>query len=82
MARAKGVCTYCGGVFEALTLDHFVPLAKGGGGVAENLFPCCKGCNSSKRDKDPADWIVEKFGVDGLFRALAANTKLYAARLP
>lgn len=82
MARAEGVCTYCGGVFEVLTLDHFEPLAKGGNGAAENLFPCCKGCNSSKRDKNPADWIVEKFGVDGLLRALAANTKLYAARLP
>ena len=39
-------CAYCGG--EATTLDHVVPLARGGRNEAWNLWPCCQTCNVGK----------------------------------
>lgn len=42
-------CFYCGG--EAATLDHVIPIAKGGRHSIGNLVAACKSCNSSKKDK-------------------------------
>lgn len=47
----KGRCAYCGKRPSQLTIDHVVPLAKGGTHTPENLVPACKACNSAKRDK-------------------------------
>ena len=49
------ICHWCGKKFsiDKLNLDHVVPLSKGGVDTKENLVPCCKSCNSAKRDKDP-----------------------------
>jgi len=41
------VCQHCGAT-ENLTVDHIVPLAKGGTNELDNLQPLCKSCNSSK----------------------------------
>lgn len=48
---AQGVCHYCGGSFapDELTMDHVVPLARGGKSVKENLVPACRECNSKKK---------------------------------
>lgn len=58
-------CAYCGK--EALLgEDHLVPLSKGGPRTVLNVIPCCKSCNSSKRDALAQDWIYWKFGrVEG-----------------
>lgn len=45
-----GNCLHCRKQ-EALTLDHVVPLSKGGRGSISNIQPLCKSCNSSKHDK-------------------------------
>jgi 5-methylcytosine-specific restriction endonuclease McrA len=45
-----GTCVHCGEL-RPLTLDHFVPLSKGGAHVLLNFVPSCKSCNSAKRDK-------------------------------
>jgi 5-methylcytosine-specific restriction endonuclease McrA len=82
MSRAGGVCTYCNTKVQALTVDHFNAVTRGGGGNAENLIPACKPCNSSKGNKIPEDWIFDKFGIDGLARVLRADVNLHAARLP
>jgi 5-methylcytosine-specific restriction protein A len=49
--RASGICHYCGKKFPAreLTMDHLVPLIRGGRSTKGNLVPACKECNTKKR---------------------------------
>lgn len=49
-------CAYCGKTIDSLTQDHFIPVAKGGGYVKENIIPSCMHCNQSKGDKDFEEW--------------------------
>lgn len=44
-------CVGCNQPFPFLTVDHKVPLSKGGTNDPDNLQPLCKRCNSSKYDK-------------------------------
>ena len=37
-------------------MDHVVPLARGGFTKKGNVVPCCKDCNSAKRDLLPMEW--------------------------
>jgi 5-methylcytosine-specific restriction endonuclease McrA len=43
-------CLRCGAT-ERLTIDHVIPLSKGGANIADNLQPLCHSCNSSKGSK-------------------------------
>ena len=55
---AAGVCHYCArevGV-KALTMDHVVPLIRGGRSVRGNTVPACKDCNSKKQSLLPWEW--------------------------
>lgn len=47
----KEPCYFCGKKFpkEKLTMDHLIPLAKGGFSIKNNLVVSCKDCNSSKK---------------------------------
>ncbi len=56
--RSQGVCHYCRGVYTPgeLTMDHIVPIARGGKSVKNNVVPCCKACNSKKRQMLPLEW--------------------------
>ncbi|MCD6292535.1 MAG: HNH endonuclease [Deltaproteobacteria bacterium] len=58
----KGLCHYCGGRFPAheLTMDHIVPVSRGGRSVKGNVVPCCKECNSRKMYKTPVEMILER----------------------
>ena len=53
-----GLCFYCGNVFKPneLTMDHIVPLARGGKSTKDNLVACCKECNNRKRTLLPIEW--------------------------
>ena len=56
----KGVCHYCGRHVgaDALTLDHVVPVARGGVSTKGNVVPACKACNSEKKYLTPAERIL------------------------
>ena len=56
----KGVCHYCGGKFppSELTMDHIVPLSRGGHSTKGNIVPCCKSCNNDKKYTMPVDEIL------------------------
>ncbi len=55
---ARGECHYCGGAFPPaeLTLDHVVPLSRGGRSTRGNCVPACKECNSRKQSLLPLEW--------------------------
>lgn len=42
-------CFYCGQ--EATTIDHVIPISKGGISSIDNCVPACNRCNSGKRDR-------------------------------
>ncbi len=58
----KGVCHYCGRRFppSELTMDHVVPLSRGGRSVKGNVVVCCKACNSRKQILTPVEMILEE----------------------
>jgi len=45
-----GYCLFCNSK-ERLTIDHIIPVSKGGDDNEENLQCLCLKCNSKKRDK-------------------------------
>lgn len=53
--ESKAVCVYCGKEITSdgdLTLDHVIPLSKGGKSNKENLVLACKACNGEKANLD------------------------------
>lgn len=56
--RAKGVCHYCGRPTppRQLTMDHIVPISRGGKSTRANVVPCCKQCNNAKKQLLPMEW--------------------------
>ncbi|MDY0219578.1 MAG: HNH endonuclease [Desulfobacterium sp.] len=56
--RSQGICHYCKRVFppRELTMDHLVPVARGGMSIKSNVVPCCKDCNTKKRQLLPLEW--------------------------
>jgi 5-methylcytosine-specific restriction protein A len=43
-----------------LTMDHKVPLARGGCSTKGNVVPCCKACNATKRYWTPAELVLQQ----------------------
>ena len=64
---AKGVCHYCGQVTppRELTMDHIVPVARGGRSTKGNLVPACKQCNNKKKQLLPMEWEDYLKGFQG-----------------
>ena len=54
---ADGTCHYCQQVFpvKELTMDHIIPLSRGGRSTKGNLVPCCKECNTAKKTDLPPE---------------------------
>lgn len=54
----KGLCHYCRRRFHPreLTMDHIVPIIRGGYTRKGNVVPCCKECNSRKKYLLPMEW--------------------------
>lgn len=57
---ARGICYYCHRHFEPaeLTMDHIVPLARGGRSTKRNIVPSCKECNNRKRYLTPVEILL------------------------
>ncbi|MGB9731328.1 MULTISPECIES: HNH endonuclease [Calditerrivibrio] len=65
---SKGVCYYCGKKVPPgeLTMDHIVPLSRGGKSTKGNIVPACKECNNKKKYLLPIEWeeYIQKLKKD------------------
>lgn len=54
----RGLCYYCHREVgrEQLTMDHMVPLSRGGKSKKGNIVPACKECNNKKKYLLPIEW--------------------------
>lgn len=50
-------CAYCGKTHE-ITMEHIIPISKGGLTSVLNIVPACSTCNSSKNNKDMLEWYT------------------------
>ena len=66
---AAGICYYCQQPvpFKELTMDHLVPLTRGGRSTRDNLVPSCKDCNNRKKNMLPLEWeeYLETLNLEG-----------------
>ncbi|OGQ99327.1 MAG: HNH endonuclease [Deltaproteobacteria bacterium RIFOXYD12_FULL_57_12] len=55
---SQGTCYFCGGKIAAaeLTMDHLVPLGRGGRSTKDNVVCACKTCNTTKKTMLPMEW--------------------------
>jgi len=44
-------CAYCSRLDVKLTMDHVIPVSRGGKHEAENVVPACRSCNSRKNNR-------------------------------
>ena len=63
----QGICHYCLKKFppEELTLDHIVPVARGGRSTRGNLVVCCRACNQAKKFLTPAEMLLRQLEQEG-----------------
>jgi len=56
-----GICYYCGKKFprHELTMDHIVPIVRGGKSTKGNIVPCCKACNNAKKYLTPVEKLMQ-----------------------
>ncbi|MCC7423608.1 MAG: HNH endonuclease, partial [Planctomycetaceae bacterium] len=55
-------CRYCGRrivAFGASTLDHIVPVSRGGDDIPSNLALCCSHCNFAKASRTLEEWVAD-----------------------
>ncbi len=57
-----GTCYYCEEKFgrKDLTMDHKIPIARGGKSTKSNIVIACKACNFLKQSRTPLDMALEK----------------------
>ena len=57
-----GACHYCNKTFSAneLTMDHILPVVRGGKSNQSNCVPACKKCNNRKAYFTPAELILKQ----------------------
>lgn len=57
--RSRGRCFYCGGK-KPLTMEHVVPINRGGAHSIGNIVAACKSCNCSKHDSFLMEWRMRR----------------------
>jgi 5-methylcytosine-specific restriction endonuclease McrA len=62
----KGICHYCRRRFspDQLTMDHIVPIIRGGRTTKGNVAVVCKECNNKKKYLLPMEWEEYIEGFD------------------
>ncbi|MBI4496133.1 MAG: HNH endonuclease [Deltaproteobacteria bacterium] len=55
---ARGICYYCRRRFRPpeLTMDHIVPIIRGGKSTRGNVVAVCRECNAKKKYLLPMEW--------------------------
>ena len=55
---SRGTCYYCGRRFSPneLTMDHIIPMIRGGRSTKNNIATACKDCNNKKKHMLPMEW--------------------------
>lgn len=54
-------CAYCERPIDGQPdPDHVVPLSRGGSNSITNILPCCRPCNSDKRDLLLEEWAADR----------------------
>jgi len=59
LEAAGRACVYCGGQ-ERLSMDHLIPISRGGPHTSENVAPACLPCNLSKGAKTVMEFLAEE----------------------
>lgn len=55
ISRDENICQYCGIKDSKLTIDHIIPLSRGGKTNWENCVASCKKCNNMKDRRTPKE---------------------------
>ena len=53
-------CAYCGCELntDTITIDHDIPIARGGTNCIKNLIPACHSCNSRKHTRTAKEYLA------------------------
>lgn len=62
LALLDSPCEYCGSTTE-ITIEHRLPLIRGGSHTKDNLTAACKSCNSSKQDMTVEEWQENRLRI-------------------
>lgn len=57
----SSACVACGS-YDKITMDHIIPLSRGGTHSIGNLQPLCFSCNASKNNRTMTEWVLSKGG--------------------
>ena len=59
--RAQGKCALCGHgtALSKATIDHIIPISRGGSWDRHNIQLCCRKCNQAKADKTNNEYTGE-----------------------
>lgn len=62
----KGLCYHCEQRFKPadLTMEHLLPIARGGKSDKKNCVPCCKDCNSKKGHKISVEQTMDEMSTE------------------
>lgn len=63
-----GLCCYCGA--DGDSIDHILPISRGGKHEWANVVLACKACNGDKRNMTPGEWATY-----GRFRQALSSTE-------
>ena len=65
-ARDENICYICGKEFSDrhLSIDHIIPISRGGTNTWKNMITCCLECNWKKGDK-----LLHELGIKPKFQA-------------